>query len=355
VNPAGTVVAVVPQGIDDPLRPSGGNIYDQRVCQALAAAGWLVCVREVAGAWPWAGEIGRQALESVLSEVPDATLVLIDGLVASTVPEVIVPACHRLRVVVLMHMPIGCTTDREDAFSGERDVLRAAAAVVTTSSWSRNWLLTSYALGPAKVHVAHPGVDPAPPATGSGKGGALLCVGAVTPGKGHDVLLAALTGVAALTWRCTCVGALTVAPRFVGQLRRTAQRAGLEDRFLLRGPRTGSQLDAAYAEADVLVLSSRAETYGMVVTEALARGLPVIAAEVGGVSEALGPSEDGARPGLLTPPGDVTALTKALRLWLSDPDLRDSLRRSALERRAVLTDWAETGARVARVLAEVAA
>ena len=79
------------------------------------------------------------------------------------------------------------------------------------------------------------------------------------------------------------------------------------------GPRTGPELDRAYAAADLLVLASHAETYGMVVTEALARGLPVLAAEVGGVTEALGHGDDGTRPGLLVPPGDPAALGAALR------------------------------------------
>ena len=354
MNP-GTVHVVVPEGIDDPTRPSGGNTYDRRVCQALASAGWSVRVREVAGAWPCAGETGRRALDGTLRAVPDGAPVLVDGLVASTVPEVIGPASSRLRVVVLMHMPVGLRADHQSALAAESEVLRSVSSVVTTSTWSRRWLLASYALDPARVHVAHPGVDAAPPATGSRNGGALLCVGAVTPGKGQDLLLTALTRVAGLSWRCTCVGALSLAPDFVARLRRRAHQAGLDERFLLAGPRTGPALAAAYAEADVLVLASRAETYGMVVTEALARALPVIATEVGGVPEALGTADAGRRPGLLTPAGDATALTKTLRLWLSDPDLRGALRQAALERRAALADWAETGDRVARVLAEVAA
>ena len=124
---------------------------------------------------------------------------------------------------------------------------------------------------------------------------------------------------------------------------------------MLTGPLSGSELDAAYAEADVLVLASRAETYGMVVTEALSRGLPVIAADVGGVPEALGFGADGTRPGLLVPPGDVAALAEALRLWLTDADLRAALRAAALQRRAGLKDWSETADRVGRVLLGVAA
>ena len=116
------------------------------------------------------------------------------------------------------------------------------------------------------------------------------------------------------------------------------------------GPRTGPELDRAYAAADLLVLASHAETYGMVVTEALARGLPVLAAEVGGVTEALGHGEDGTRPGLLVPPGDPAALGAALRAWLGDAELRGRLRRAARERRASLRPWAATTSDVAGVL-----
>ena len=120
------------------------------------------------------------------------------------------------------------------------------------------------------------------------------------------------------------------------------------------GPLIGRELDRAYAAADLLVFPSHAETYGMVVTEALARGLPVLATEVGGVTEALGHGEDGTRPGLLVPPGDPAALGAALRAWLEDAELRDRLRLAARERRAKLRPWAATASAVADVLAGVA-
>ena len=120
------------------------------------------------------------------------------------------------------------------------------------------------------------------------------------------------------------------------------------------GPRTGPELDRAYAAADLLVLASHAETYGMVVTEALARGLPVLATEVGGVTEALGHGEDGTRPGLLVPPGDPAALGAALRTWLGDAELRGRLRRAARERRASLRGWPATTSVLAGVLAGAA-
>ena len=354
MNPERTLHVVVPDGIEDPARPSGGNTYDRRLCDHLTADGWSVCVRAVAGDWPWAGEPARRALAEALEAMPDGSVVLVDGLVASVVPEVMVPASRRLRVVVLMHMPVGCRDSDDGSLERERAVLGAAAAVVTTSDWSRVRLLEAYDLDPTRVHVALPGVDAAARAQGSDSGRHLLCVGAVTPGKGHDLLLAALSRIADLDWRCICVGALTKAPEFVDVLSRDIRSAGLDDRLVLTGPRTGRQLEASYADADVLVLASRAETYGMVVTEALARALPVVAPRVGGVPEALGVTAGGRRPGLLLPPGDVAALADSLRHWLSDPDLRQGLREAADRRRADLRGWSETADRVAGVLVELA-
>jgi glycosyltransferase involved in cell wall biosynthesis len=261
--------------------------------------------------------------------------VLLDGLIASPAPEALVPHARRLRQVVLLHMPL------ED--SREREVLAAAADVIVTSDWSRRRLIDLYGL---RAHVAEPGVDAAALAPGTADGGTLLCVAAVTAGKGHDVLLDALATVADLPWRCTCVGSLEKEPAFADLVARR------DDRVRFIGARTGRDLDREYAAADLLVLASRAETYGMVVSEALARGMPVLATDVGGVTEALG--GNGARPGLLVPPGDPAALGAALRSWLRDAELRARLRRAARERRATLRGWAATTDAVAAVLAGAA-
>jgi glycosyltransferase involved in cell wall biosynthesis len=103
------------------------------------------------------------------------------------------------------------------------------------------------------------------------------------------------------------------------------------------------------------VLASRVETYGMVVPEALARGLPVVASRVGGVPDAVGHAADGTRPGVLVPPGDVPALAQALGRWLTDPGERARLRRAARGRRETLSGWDVTCARLSRILDQVGA
>ena len=109
---------------------------------------------------------------------------------------------------------------------------------------------------------------------------------------------------------------------FVDLLQRRVNEAGIGNRISFAGPLIGADLDRAYAAADVLVVASRGETYGMVVTEALARGLPVIATDVGGLPHTLGRTADGRRPGLLVAPGDAPALAAALSSWLRDAELR---------------------------------
>lgn len=313
------VHVVVPDGIDDPRHPSGGNVYDRRLCRELAALGWTVH-EHVAG---------RSDLARALASVPDRGVVLVDGLIAS---EALVPETSRLRIVVLLHMPVG-----DDA---ERAVLSAAAAVVTTSEWARGRVRGGC------VAVAAPGSDLAPRATGSRSGGELLCVGAVVRPKGQDVLLDALSRISHLEWRCTFVGALDLDPDFVVEL--SDRHPG---RVRFTGAVAGGHLDEMYAGTDLLVSASRRESYGMSVTEALARAIPVVTTDVGGLPEAVGSAPDGSRPGLLFPCDDSRALAEHLAQWLGDQDLRARLRRSATGRRTTLGTWSTTARHVAGVLA----
>jgi glycosyltransferase involved in cell wall biosynthesis len=347
-----TVHFVLPGDIDDPTAPSGGNAYDRRVARGLADAGWSVREHAVRGAWPQPDGTARRALAGTLAALPDGALVLLDGLVASAVPAELAPHADRLRLVMLVHMPLG---DVDVALrSDERQALGTAAAVLTTSRWSRRRLVELYGLPPERVHAAPPGVDTSTVAAGSATGGQLLCVAAVMPHKGHDLLVEALARVRDRGWRCTVVGSLDRDAAFVHRVRRAAREYGIAERIGFVGPCTPGELDARYAAADLVVLASRGETYGMVVTEALARGIPVLATAVKGLPEAVGRGRDGTVPGILVPPEDAAALAEALRRWLADPGLRDQLRASALARRTTLTGWATTVAQVCHALSTVA-
>jgi glycosyltransferase involved in cell wall biosynthesis len=327
---------VVPATIDSPATPSGGNRYDRRVIDELPAYGWEVCeLHDV----------------EALGSAPDGGVVLVDGLLGCRAPEVMTAQARRLRVAILVHLPLADETGLSASEAAsldalERESLHAVSAVVATSSWTSARLVAHHGLPGAKVHVAVPGVDAAPVTAPSPSGSRLLCVAAVTPRKGHDVLVAALDSLGDLEWSCACVGALDRAPSFVASL---PPVPGV--RFV--GPLIGAELASCFAMADLLVLPSRAEPYGMVVTEALACGVPVLATAVDGLPEALGSTSAGDVPGLLVPPDDRVGLAAALRRWLTEPTLRDRLRETALVRRAELPGWSTSARELAKVLAGV--
>ncbi|WP_182481079.1 glycosyltransferase family 4 protein [Nocardioides immobilis] len=364
---------VVPAGIDDPARPSGGNRYDRRVIDELTALGRVVHEHRVA-------DLDR--VLSLLSELPDGAIVVVDGLLVCVAPDgdlhdvmqgnppvtlhdvkrdnppvtlhdvkqdAVVAACERLRVVVLLHMPFADAHPEESVRRGERAVLSAAAGVVTTSEWARNWVVRQHGVAAERVQAVPPGVDD--PVGRGGRSatvarpetaGQLLCLGAVTSAKGHDTLFTALAEIADLDWQCTVAGALDLEPDYVAGLQEIALRSGIADRVVFAGPLTGDRLEVAFDDADLLVSASRRESYGMAVTEALAHGIPAVITDVGGHGEALGRLDDGTLAGVLLPPDDPDLLAGALRRWLEDPAERERLRSTADRRRTALGSWADT-------------
>lgn len=352
-----TVHFVMPGGVDDPSAPSGGNAYDRRACLDLPGFGWQVQRHTVAGDWPRPDAEARAELARTLRELPDGAVVLFDGLVACSVPEIVVPEAEegRLRMAVLVHLPLGDETGLDTDVAAELDareraVLRAVPAVIATSDWAVRRLVSHHGLDPDRVHVAAPGADIAPVAPGTDGVSRLLCVAAVTPRKGQHRLVEALAAVADLPWTCALVGGLNQDPDYVTHLRGLIREHGLDDRLELTGPQTGAALDASYAAADLMVLTSYAETYGMAVTEALARGIPVLATDVGGVPEAVGRAPDGGVPGILVPPENPAAIAAELRGWFGEADVRRRLKAAARGRRAALGGWASTAQSLAGVL-----
>jgi len=361
------VHVVLPGDVDDPRSPSGGNTYGRRVARELDALGWTVAKHRVAGSWPRPSAAEEAGLVRLLASVPDGETVLLDGLVACGVPEAVVPQAGRVRLVVIVHLPLAAEAGLPADVAAELDARERAtlqavdAVVVTSAAAARQPASPVFGMesgsatprqidGTPPVFVAEPGTDPAPRATGTDGASALVCVAAVTPVKGHDVLVDALASVADLPWTCVCAGPLDRAPGHVAEVRRRIERAGLTDRVRLVGPLDPAARDAAYAAADLAVAPSRTETYGMAVAEALARGLPLVATTGGALPDTVGHAPDGTRPGLLVPPDDPAALAAALRRWFDEPALRAQLRAAATARAATLPTWTATAEAVAAAL-----
>lgn len=325
---------VVPDGLDDSDRVSGGNVYDQHVRDGLRDRGWEVSMSEVSGA---------VAVASVLRAIPDDALVLVDGLAALWAPDEVEAAATRTRLVLLVHMLVAAFPDADaGALESERRTVACARVVIATSRWTADELVRRGLCGHGRIRVAAPGVDLSE--TGDPDAdGRFLCVGVLAPHKGQDTLLAALRRLHRADWSCALVGSAEPYPEFAARIAREAQAFG--ERVSLPGVLTGERLAEVYRRSAVLVAPSRVESAGMAVGEARGRGMPVVAAGTGGIPDTV--AGGGA---MLVRPDDAEALAEALEAWMSDPGLRARLRREALEARRSLPRWEDTVARTADAL-----
>lgn len=341
------IVLVVPGRLTE---RTGGSLYDRRSVSGLRRRGWVVDVVELDASFPYPTPAAMAHAARALAAVRDGTIVIVDSLALGAMPDLVVREASRLRIVALVHLPLAATSDldRDTAArfdEGERRALGAAALVIVTGNATLP-LIAKYALPPERVVVAEPGTDRAPLARGStGNHLELLSVATLNPEKGHEMLLAALAAVRNVEWRLTCAGSLTRHPDTTVRVRTTIVRLGLEDRVSLAGDLDGPALEACYDRADVFVLATRQETYGMAVAEAVAHGLPVVATMTGAIPELLG---DGA--GLFVPVGDAPALVAALARVLGDAALRTRLAEGARRMRDKLPTWDETSGRIAAAL-----
>lgn len=349
-----SVYFVVPDMIDDPGRVSGGNVYDQHLRDGLRGDRWDVRMRLVAD------DLEGHAAE-VFAELPDGALTLVDGLVAVRESTVLREHSNRLHIVVLAHMIASATpgaiADGTGTGSGtptvdrEREALRSAKRVIATSEWTRAELISRDFADAGTVVVARPGTEPAPATVASRSGGRLLCVGVVAPHKGQDLLVRALAQLTDLAgWTCTLVGSRGADPQFVDELAHSIRLHQLPDRATFTGVLAAPAMQAEYSRADLVIVPSRTESFGMVVAEALARGIPVVAARVGGVPEAT----SGSAAAILIPPEDPWALEVVLRHWLANPARRRELQTAAMEARALTRPWCTAVTVVAETLVELA-
>jgi len=172
-----------------------------------------------------------------------------------------------------------------------------------------------------------------------------LCVAPLIPRKGHALLIEALAGLQGRDWTLHCVGSTARDATTADGARTAIARHGLAARVRLHGEVNAEALQAFYDRADVFVLPSLHEGYGMALAEALARGLPVVSSTAGAITDTVPRAA-----GLLLPPGDSLALRRALARVLDEPALRASLAAGARTARLQLPTWAQAVEHFAGVL-----
>ena len=327
--------------------PTGGNVYNRAVVAELRTLGIDVRLHRLAGPWPEGDASSHMKLARALRA---ERVCLVDGIVGCGSPEVVAAAVDSGHAVtVMVHLPISDEvgleiTQRQRYAALEAKTVLAASGVLCSSRWSATELSRRYRR--SDVGVAIPGVTPAPVARGSQDWGPprILSLASLTPTKDQLALVHALAQLADLQWTADLIGSDQADPDYADRLRAEILAAGLRDRILVPGALADSALDQKWDAADLLVLPSRIETYGLVVVEALARGIPAVVSAGTGAIEALqeGATHSSATPGTSVPAGDSAGLAVVLRRWLTEPMLRRAWRQAALARRDTLPGWQQT-------------
>jgi glycosyltransferase involved in cell wall biosynthesis len=334
---------------------TGGYGYDREIIAGLRALGWHVDIRPLDASFPYPTESALQSARAVLSSIPDDALVIIDGLALGAMPDLAEAEGRRLKLIGLVHHPLALETGLDErrvlAFrDSERRSLANARGVIVTSLATQR-ALRDYSVPAGRISVIEPGTAAAPLALGSGSRTlALLCVASLTARKGHDVLFAALAGLREYDWHLTCVGGAMGNAGTLPRMRAELDANEIGHRVTFAGEGDDELVGQAYGAADVFVLPTRYEGYGMVVAEALARGLPVISTRTGAIPELVGE-----RAGIIVSPGDSNALQTALRRLFDEPGLLNSLRQGAVCARAGLPRWQDAAKKLSVVLDGIAA
>jgi glycosyltransferase involved in cell wall biosynthesis len=338
---------------------TGGYAYDRRVLALLPAHG--VTVRHVAlpGSYPMPTDADLQETARVLAALPQDTVLLMDGLAYGAMPDSVVRAITQ-RIVALCHHPLaleeGVSAERARALqSMEMFGLAQARHVVVTSRITGQTLLADFGVGADKMTVAEPGTDRAARATGTRTPLQLLAVGSIVPRKGYDVLARALASMrVTVDWRLTIVGAVRDAQARAA-LDASLQLVGADgrrvaERVTVLSGVADAGLAQMYRSADVFVMPSLYEGYGMVLAEAMARGLPIVCTTGGAAAET---APDAAA--IKVVPGDAAAFADGLARVMSDAALRRRMSDAAWAAGQALPTWDDTARRIADVLKKVAA
>lgn len=345
------IVFAIPGDID---LPTGGYGYDRRLLREWHANGVAAQHLALPGSFPNPTPTDLDETGRLLLSQPFNRVLLIDGLAYGAFPESIA-ADLAGRVVALVHHPLGFETGlgTEQAralIARETAALRYASAIIVTSPATKRLLVSEFGVPAERIAVAEPGVDRAPRAAGGRPGEPLqlLAVGSLVPRKGYDILVEALRPLRDVSWQLTIIGAADRAPATTLALKAQIASSGLQDRIMLAGAVGEVELAHAYDKAELFVMPSLFEGYGMVLTEAMARGLPILCTTGGAAAETV---PDAAA--IKVAPGDAGALTRALSELLAVPPGRKRLADASWAAAETLPRWHDTATIVAETCRKV--
>ncbi len=288
-----------------------------------------------------------------VERLDETASIIIEG-GAFEVAEAVIPALQARGAVALIHHPTalepGTPEPRRRALKAlELGVLPGFRTVIAASTQIAERLTQEFGVRANRIAVLVPGTDhqirrvidgTAP----FGSPCTILSLGTLTYRKGHDILLKALATLSDLDFHLILAGEPRDAS-YAAELTALTEQLGLTDRVERQGALEGAALDAAWARADLFALATRFEGFGMVIAEAMARGLPVAITDGGAAGSLVA---NGA--GIVAPVNDVAQLAKAMRRLIFSPALRAEMGGIAWAHARTLPEWPDQAAALKAIL-----
>lgn len=337
--------------------PTGGYAYDRRIIQGLESLGWQIQLISLGDGYPFPDSTQIELAGSLLQGLTEDIPMVIDGLALGVLPDLAAEIAKRHPLIALIHHPLAFEFGLSDAEiqllqQSETQALQQVAQVVANSPTTARDLNQHYGVPLNIIEVILPGTDcihrlEKITQTKIGHSGPvhLLSVGSIIPRKGFHHLIAALEPLAHLPWTLSIAGDTSRNTAAYARLIMDIKHFHLEDRVEVLGAVSDQEIETQYAKADVFVLPSLFEGYGMVYAEAMAHGLPIIATTAGAIPDTV-PQE----AGLLVTPGDIPALTAALKTLIQDAPYRARLASGALKVASQQPTWEHAVQRFSAVL-----
>lgn len=323
----------------DKDRRTGGFIYEATVLRVLNGLGCATRHLVLPDGFPDPTPADMASTLEALRAVPAGQPIILDGLVFGSIYPAGL-ATVSAPVIAMIHHPLGLETglDVERAAflrANEAAALRHTAHVIVPSPHTADILTRDFGVDADRITIAPPGFSVPKVAPARIDPPLILSVGLLAQRKGHDVLIAALAGLRDLPWQAEIIGK-THDTAYAANLFEQAEAAGLSGRLRFLGEVSEARIDARYNAASIFALATRYEGYGMVLSEAMQYGLPVVSCAVGAVPDTVGAA------GILVPADDPEAFGDALRRLLSDPAELAHYSAAARGYAACLPKWEDT-------------
>ena len=344
------ILFVIPGDIN---LPTGGYRYDREIISAWKTSNISVELISLEGNYPFPSEANKTSAIKAVSKFPNADIAVVDGLLGGASPGFLKALSKRMPVVALIHHPLclengldGTTANKLEA--SEREGLEFVSSIITTSDTTTQTTQALFGFDSSKIHSVLPGVDRVAKSKGSGsKTAHLLCIGSVIARKGHKDLVKALVSLKHLNWQLDCFGKTEFDPELFSEITQLIADEGLVQKIKFHGAVSDKHLEEAYQMADVFVLPSLYEGYGMVYAEAIVRGIPVIGTTAGAIPKTVPKT-----CGILVEPENIKMLTNALKQLITDKKIRHKFIQGAHEAEPNFPNWEGSAHKFAHILRE---